>query len=44
MTEDFYKDRIIDNGIDVMILNKDDIELVNRVIYDELCVGKINED
>ena len=44
MTQDFYKDRITQNDIEVIIPDTDDIELVNSVIYDELCVGKINED
>lgn len=43
MTQDFYKDRITQNDIEVIIPDTDDIELVNSVIYDELCVGKIKD-
>lgn len=41
MTQDFYKQKIIDSGIDVWIPNETDIETVNQIIFDELCHGKI---
>lgn len=41
MTQDFYKQRLIDRGIRVLIPDEGDIETVNTVIFDELCVGKI---
>ena len=44
MTQDFYKDKLIASGIDVLIPEEDDIAFVNRVIYDELCLGVISED
>jgi len=43
MTQDFYKDKLIDKGIKVVIPNDKDIELVNHIIYDELCLGIIKE-
>ena len=43
MTQEFYKQRIIDSGIDVWIPNEQDIETVNQIIFDELCHGKILE-
>ncbi len=43
MTEDFYKDRIRQNGIDIVVPAAEDIEIVNSVIYDELCLGIIND-
>ena len=43
MTEDFYKSRLIDRGFEVLIPDEDDIELVNRVIFDELCKGIIKD-
>lgn len=44
MEEDFYKGRLVANhGLDVIIPNKDERTTVHRVIYDELCQGKINE-
>ena len=44
MTEDFYKSRLIDRGFEVLIPDEDDIELVNRVIFDELCKGIVKDD
>lgn len=44
MTEDFYVRHLRDRGFDVIIPNGDDINLVNRVIFDELCVGKIEDE
>ncbi len=41
MTQDFYKQKLIDNGIEVMIPNDEDIEIINDIIYNELCQGKI---
>ncbi|MBO4911019.1 MAG: aspartate/glutamate racemase family protein [Lachnospiraceae bacterium] len=43
MTQDFYKQRLIDRGIKVVIPDEEDIETVNSVIFDELCVGKIED-
>jgi aspartate racemase len=40
MTQDFYKQKIIDSGIDVWIPNED-IERINQIIFEELCHGKI---
>lgn len=42
MTQDFYKERIIDQGIEVLIPDEEAIERVNTVIFDELCLGRIN--
>lgn len=44
MLEDFYKDRLTDAGIEVLIPGPEDVELVNSVIYNELCLGEIRED
>jgi len=43
MTQEFYKEKLIRAGIDVLIPDDDDIELINSVIYDELCLGIISE-
>ena len=43
MTQDFYKERIIARGIEVMIPEETDVEIVNRIIYEELCLGEIRE-
>ncbi|MGE8205535.1 aspartate/glutamate racemase family protein [Heyndrickxia sp. NPDC080065] len=42
MEQDFYKERIESNGIKVLVPNTTERELVNKVIYDELCLGEIN--
>lgn len=42
MEHDFYKGRLIDNfGLDVLIPEKADRDIVHRVIYEELVQGKI---
>ena len=40
MTQEFYKSKILDRGIDVLIPDDGDIELINKVIYHELCLGQ----
>ena len=42
MEQDFYKSKLIEKGINVTIPDKNDIETINEVIYDELCLGTIN--
>ena len=45
MEEDFYKGRLVDRfGLDVVIPAEDEMEIVHRVIYDELCAGIIKPD
>lgn len=41
MKQDFYKDKLIASGITVVIPDEKDVELVNRIIYEELCLGMI---
>ena len=43
MRQDFYKNILIEQGIEVVIPNDADVDVVNRIIYDELCLGKISE-
>ena len=44
MEQDFYKSKLIEKGINVIIPDKNDIETINEVIYDELCLGTINSN
>ena len=44
MTQDFYKAKLIEAGIQVIIPNDDDVETVNAVIYNELCIGDIRQE
>lgn len=43
MQQDFYKEILLSAGIEVLIPDEADIELVNRVIFDELCLGILSE-
>ena len=41
MEQEFYKERLRDrHGLRVLVPDQNDRELVHRVIYDELCLGK----
>ncbi len=44
MQQDFYKSILIDNGLNVIIPDEEDIELINSIIFNELCCGKIKAD
>lgn len=41
MEQDFYKDKLAAAGIEVLIPDAGDRAELNRIIFDELCVGKI---
>lgn len=43
MTQEFYRDVLIARGIEVLIPEGRDIELVNRVIFEELCLGVVKD-
>jgi len=43
MEQDFYKGRLIRNyGLKVLVPNEDDRRIVHNIIYQELCLGKID--
>lgn len=44
MEQAFYKDRLIAQGIAVVVPDQPDRDVVNKVIYDELCLGVIKTD
>ena len=44
MMQDFYRNKLIDRGIEVLIPDQKDIDSINSVIFDELCVGEIREE
>ena len=45
MEQDFYKGRLNQEyGLDVLVPNKEDREVVHRVIYQELCLGRTAVD
>jgi aspartate racemase len=44
MEQDFYRDRLRErHGLDVLVPAGEERELVHRVIYDELCVGRVED-
>ncbi|MBM7603933.1 aspartate racemase [Metabacillus crassostreae] len=43
MEQDFYKSRIKSNGINVLVPDKEERNNVNKVIYEELCLGQIKQ-
>ena len=45
MEQDFYKGRLIEHhGIEVLVPNHKDRDFIHDVIYNELCIGKINKE
>jgi aspartate racemase len=45
MEEDFYRGRLVEgHGLDVLIPDTEDREIVHRVIYDELVLGEIKAE
>lgn len=45
MEEDFYRGRLSEtHGLDVMVPDAEDRETVHRVIYEELCAGRIEAE
>lgn len=44
MKQDFYKEKLIEKGIEVLIPEEKDIAFINDVIFKELCLGSIRPD
>lgn len=45
MEQDFYRGRLVEkHGLEVLIPNAEEREVVHRVIYEELCLGIINPE
>ena len=44
MEQNFYKEKLIEKGINVIIPDKTDIKIINDIIYEELCLGIINPE
>ena len=44
MQQDFYKEKLVERGIEVMVPGDEDMEIVNRIIFGELCLGMISEE
>ena len=43
MTQDFYKQRLIDAGLEVLVPAEDERAEVHRIIKKELCAGKFKD-
>ncbi|WP_251390415.1 aspartate/glutamate racemase family protein [Mediterraneibacter agrestimuris] len=44
MTQEFYKSKLIEAGIEVVIPDEAGVTVVNNIIYNELCLGIISEE
>jgi aspartate racemase len=44
MTESFYRRRLVAHGIDLLPPDLGNVEALDRIIYDELMVGKATRD
>lgn len=44
MEQEFYKNKLIDNNIDVIIPDEEERRMINDIIYNELCLGIISEE
>lgn len=45
MEQDFYKTRLIENhGLEVLIPKAQDINIIHRIIYEELCLSIIKDE
>ncbi|WP_137657458.1 aspartate/glutamate racemase family protein [Listeria newyorkensis] len=44
MVEDFYKGRYVGSGVELQTPDDADVETVNQIIFEELCLGVIRED
>ena len=43
MEQDFYKGRFAAHGLEVIVPNEADRQIVHQVIYDELCLGNVRD-
>ena len=44
MTESFYRRRLVSHGVDLLPPDMENVELLDRIIYDELMVGRATRD
>ena len=44
MTESFYRKRLVAHGVDLLAPNMANVETLDRIIYDELMVGRVTRD
>lgn len=44
MEQDFYRGRLLANGVEAIVPNTNDRNTVHRVIYEELCQGQVRDE
>lgn len=44
MQKEFFKERLLKNGIEAMVPDEEDIKTIDKVIFDELCLGIIKDE
>ncbi|MFB0613259.1 aspartate/glutamate racemase family protein [Aurantiacibacter poecillastricola] len=44
MTESFYRRRLVSHGVDLLPPEMDNVETLDRIIYEELMIGKASKD
>ena len=44
MEQEFYRGRLVQHGLEVVVPPGPDRDIVHRVIYEELCLGEIKDD
>ncbi|SEM81305.1 aspartate racemase [Stigmatella aurantiaca] len=42
MEQDFYKGKLLEMGLTVVVPPEEERQVVHRIIYDELCLGRVN--
>ena len=44
MTESFYRQRLVEHGVDLLAPDPGDVELIDGIIYKELMLGRVTRD
>jgi len=44
MTQEFYRDKLVEAGLEVLTPDEADMDIMHRVIYDELCLGIVRRE
>ena len=44
MTQDFYRGKLVDAGLEVLIPDEAGVAMINDVIFNELCLGVLKEE
>ena len=44
MTQDFYRGKLVETGLEVLIPDEEGVAMINDVIFNELCLGVLKEE